>query len=114
MRPLCKSCGKNLAAVNCYHNNKIYYRSRCESCIRRGKKLPAKRARWQDAGYKRKPACDRCGFKAKHAAQLMVFHLDGNLNNCDVRNLKTICLNCAVEITKLDLPWRPGDIQPDH
>jgi hypothetical protein len=44
----------------------------------------------------------------------MVFHLDGNLNNCDVRNLKTICLNCAVEITKLDLPWRPGDITPDH
>jgi len=114
MRPLCKSCGKNLAAVNGYHNNKLYYRSRCESCIRRGKKLPVKRARWQDAGYKRKPACDRCGFKARHAAQLMVFHLDGNLNNCDVRNLKTICLNCAVEITKLDLPWRPGDITPDH
>ena len=40
--------------------------------------------------------------------------LDGNLNNNNLRNLKTVCLNCTVEITKADLTWRPGDLEPDH
>jgi hypothetical protein len=44
----------------------------------------------------------------------MVFHIDGDLNNVDLRNLKTVCLNCAVEVTRLDLTWRPGDVEPDH
>jgi hypothetical protein len=25
-----------------------------------------------------------------------------------------VCLNCTVEITKADLTWRPGDLEPDH
>lgn len=114
MRPLCKVCNKSLAAVNGWHNGKIYYRSRCNACIRKQKKLPAVKPRWQLAGYKKKTTCDRCGFKARTTAQLMVYHLDGNLNNCDFRNLKTICMNCSVEITRSDLPWKPGDLAPDH
>lgn len=113
MRPLCKACGKHPAAINCYQRDKIYYRSRCAACIRRGKRLPVARPRWQRAGYIKKSACDRCGFVARHAAQLMIYHVDGNLNNCDFRNLKTICLNCAVEIVRLDLPWKLGDLEPD-
>lgn len=58
--------------------------------------------------------CDRCGFKARYSAQVMVYHIDGNLNNTELRNLKTICLNCSAEVIQLSLPWRPGDIQPDH
>ena len=42
-----------------------------------------------------------------------MFHVDGNLANSNLRNLKTICLNCAVDIKRADLPWRPGDLQPD-
>lgn len=114
MRPLCKACGKNFAAVNGYHNDKKYYRSRCTTCIRRGKALPALAPRWKTSGYKKKTKCDRCGFKSRISAQLMVFHIDGDLNNVDLRNLKTVCLNCAVEVTRLDLPWRPGDLEPDH
>ena len=114
MRPLCRACNKNFAAINGYHNDKIYYRSRCNSCIRRGKRLPKQVARWEQAGYKKKPTCDRCGFRARHASQLLVFHVNGNLNDCDVRNLKTVCLNCAVEITRLDLPWRRGDLEEDR
>jgi hypothetical protein len=39
--------------------------------------------------------------------------VDGNLNNNATRNLKTVCQNCAVEISKVDLPWRHGDLEPD-
>ena len=114
MRPLCEVCKKNFSAVNGYHNNKIYYRKRCNTCIRRGKKLTPQKPRWQLAGYKKKAACDRCGFKARHPSQLLVYHVDGNLNNSELRNLKTICLNCIAEINRLDLPWKPGDLEPDH
>lgn len=114
MRPLCNVCNKNFSAVNGYHNNKIYYRTKCNACIRRGKKLKPQKPRWQLTGYKKKPACDRCGFKARHPSQLLVYHVNGDLNNCELRNLKTICLNCIAEIARLDLPWRPGDLELDH
>ena len=69
--------------------------------------------RWQTSGYKKKPACDRCGFRARYSAQLLVYHVDGNLHNTDVRNLKTVCLNCVEEIKRSDLPWQRGDLEPD-
>ena len=114
MRPLCKVCGKNAAAINGYHYDKIYYRTRCNACIRKKRKLKPLVPRWQSEGYKKKAACDRCGFKAKHHSQLLVYHIDGNLNNSDLRNLKTVCLNCAQLITRQDLPWRAGDLEPDY
>jgi hypothetical protein len=43
----------------------------------------------------------------------LVYHMDGNLNNNTLRNLKTVCQNCVIEIAKSDLPWRPGDLEPD-
>jgi hypothetical protein len=43
----------------------------------------------------------------------LVLHVDGNLNNADVRNLKTVCLNCVEEIKRSDLPWKKGDLEPD-
>ena len=69
--------------------------------------------RWQTAGYKKKAACDRCGFVARHHTQLTVYHVNGDLNDCDALNLKTICLNCISEIVRLELPWRQGDLQAD-
>jgi hypothetical protein len=65
------------------------------------------------SGYKKKTTCDRCGFRAKYAAQLMVFHVDGNLNNSQLRNLRTVCQNCVIEINRSDLVWHPGDLEPD-
>ena len=50
------------------------------------------------------PTCDKCGFRAKYPAQLLVYHLDGNLNNNAGYNLRTVCLNCVVEVQKQDLP----------
>ena len=113
MRPLCEVCNTRPRAVAYHKYDRIYYRSRCSACISkaRGKKKPT--PRWQLSGYKKKPACDRCGFRARYSAQLLVYHVDGNLHNTDVRNLKTVCLNCVEEIKRSDLPWQRGDLEPD-
>ena len=114
MRPLCKVCGKNAAAINQHHGDKIYYRSRCNACIRRGRRPKRHRPRWESAGYRKKATCDKCGFRARHPSQLVVYHVNGDLNDSELRNLKTICLNCAAMVTRQDLPWRAGDLEPDQ
>ena len=62
---------------------------------------------------KKKPACDRCGFRARLASQLLVYHIDGDLNNATVRNLRTVCRNCVEEIARTEITWRAGDLEPD-
>lgn len=113
MRPICPACNQRACAINCYRGDRVHYRSRCDYCIRRGRGIKPPEARWKKAGYKKKNSCDRCGFRAKHATQLIVMHIDGNLNNTALRNLKTVCLNCVAELKRLDLPWRQGDLEPD-
>lgn len=113
MRPICLACNQRPRAVAYHTNTRTQYRSRCEYCIKRQKKLPVPRARWQVAGYKKKTNCDRCGFRAIYASQLLVYHVDGNLNNNNLRNLKTVCQNCVVDINKTGLTWKPGDLEPD-
>ena len=112
-RPICPACNQRPRAINCYKDNKPYYRSRCDTCIRKNKKIKPAIARWQSAGYKKKTVCDRCNFRSRYSAQLLVYHVDGNLHNTNVKNLKTICLNCTIEVNRADLPWRPGDLEPD-
>lgn len=112
-RPLCPACNQRLCAVNYYKNNQTHYRSRCGYCISRKRQIKTPEPRWKIAGYKKKTTCDRCGFKSKYNGQLLVYHIDGNLHNSNFRNLKTICLNCEVEIRRANLPWRPGDLEPD-
>ena len=113
-RPVCQACGQRFCAVNYIREDVTHYRSRCEHCVRRGRGIRPPEPRWRSLGYKKKLACDRCGFRARYSAQLMVFHVDGNLNNSSLRNLKTVCLNCVEEIKRLDRPWSPGDLEPDH
>ena len=112
-RPVCPSCNQRHCAINYYRDSQPHYRSQCSNCISRKRKIKPAVPRWQSAGYKKKTTCDRCGFKSKYASQLLVLHVDGNLHNSNIRNLKTICLNCIAEIKKLDLPWQPGDLEPD-
>ena len=113
LRPICKSCGKNHCAVNYIREGITHYRSGCDECGRKKKKLKPRKANWTKSGYKKKATCDRCGFKSKYSAQTSVYHVDGNLHNTGVNNLKTVCLNCTVEIKKSDLSWQPGDLVPD-
>jgi len=112
-RPICNACNRRLVAINYIKENKTHYRTRCDSCIRQKRKIRPKTPRWMKSGFKKKKSCDRCGFYAKSGAQILVFHMDGDLNNCDLTNLRNVCLNCSVEITKLELPWRVGDLIED-
>lgn len=112
-RPLCPACNQRLCAVNYYRDGVPHYRRRCEYCIKKQRRIKPPVARWQSAGYKKKATCDRCGFKSKYSAQTLVYHVDGNQHNTAIPNLKTVCLNCTVELKKSDLPWQPGDLLPD-
>ena len=112
-RPLCPDCKQRFKAIAYHKYDRIYYRSKCSQCLKKAKKQRIPKMRWQLGGYKKKSTCDCCGFKSRYAAQSLVLHVDGNLNNSDLRNLKTVCLNCVEEIKRSNLPWRPGDLEPD-
>lgn len=114
MRPTCLLCHQNPVAINYTSNGKIRYRKVCNSCSRKGKKLKPVPPSWFKSGYRKKPGCEKCGYRAKFPEkQLTVFHLDGNLRNTDSINLKTVCLNCRVEVSASKLPWRESPIIPD-
>jgi len=113
MRPICQACNQRPLAINYQRNDSVHYRSRCDVCAKKGKKIKVPEPRWKSAGYKKKPACDRCGFRARYASQLLVHHCDGNLHNTGTANLRTICLNCVEEVKRLDVPWVNGDLTPD-
>ena len=85
----------------------------CDNCIRKGRRQKPVTPRWSKQGYKKKMACDRCNFRAKSTKQMLVYHVDGNMNNCNLSNLRTVCLNCSVEVMRLDLPWKVGDLTED-
>ena len=110
-RPLCM-CGYRPAAINYIKNNKTYYRKKCEACLKYG--LGYGIPKWYRDGYRQKLICDKCGFKGKHDEQFNVFHIDGNLNNSETRNLKSICQNCSVTLQFKDSIWQRGDLEPDN
>ena len=114
IRPICQDCKQRPRAIAYHKYERIYYRSKCSFCLKKSKKLKLPTSKWQTAGYKKKPTCDRCGFKSKYSAQLLVYHTDGDMNNVAVRNLKTICQNCVIEVARSNLPWRAGDLEPDR
>ena len=110
-RPIC-GCGLRPSAVNYKKNGRTYYRSMCEICLRYGgvaKGFP----KWYQDGYRMKLVCDKCGFKSKFKEQFNVFHVDGNLNNSRIANLKTVCANCQRVLHKDGSRWRQGDLTPD-
>ena len=113
MRPICQACNQRSCAVNYIREDVTHYRSRCETCQRKDRGIKSREPRWKSAGYKKKPACDKCGFRARLASQLLVYHIDGDLNNVTLRNLRTVCRNCVEEIAKTEVTWRAGDLEPD-
>lgn len=110
-RPLCL-CGLRPAAINYKKAGRIYYRKKCETCIRYGgvaKGFP----KWYQDGYRLKLSCDKCGFKSRYYEQFSVYHVDGNLNNTRSSNLKSVCANCQRILHKEGYDWRQGDLLPD-
>ena len=112
IRKVCPACNQRPVAINYIKEDITHYRSVCDVCARAGrkdKKIPA----WYKSGYRKKPSCEKCGFKFKFAEQSGVFYVDGNLKNNNHFNLKTVCLNCVQEVHKSRLPWKPAPLVPD-
>jgi len=110
MRRLCRSCQKRPVAINYYKGDKPFYRSKCDHCARGFNKC---KPLWETSGYKKKSACEKCGFQSKHYEQFDVYHVDGDLQNCKYANLKTVCANCQRILFKEGVKWRQGDLVPD-
>jgi len=104
-RKLCPNCHQRPVAINYRKELVTHYRSRCDVCTRKSKKVQIAKPAWHLSGYTKKTMCEKCGFKSKHPEQLGVFYLDGNLKNNNWLNLKTICLNCQQEVYKSRLKW---------
>lgn len=110
-RKICPSCKKKLVAINYYKNGKVHYRDRCDPCTRANKQhLPPT---WIKSGYKKKEACEKCRFRFKFPEQAFVYHIDGNVENADWLNLKTICANCQIELAHSKLKWKPSSLVAD-
>lgn len=112
-RPICKTCNKNFCAINYKRDEIIHYRSGCDECGRKKKKLGPRVPSWQKAGYKRKTTCDSCGFHSIYPSQTVVYHIDGDLKNVKFNNLRTICLNCVEVVKRKEVTWRRGDLTVD-
>lgn len=113
-RPICAVCNMNPAAINYLKEDQYHYRKLCDSCIRKGKKLKPVPPAWFKSGYRKKNICEKCGYRGKFPdKQMTVYYIDGNLKNNSILNLKTVCLNCRVEIAISKLPWKESPITPD-
>ena len=113
-RPLCNTCKSKPRAYGYKKGTKIYWRSQCDTCIRKRKNLKTNGpARWFQSGYRKKTRCELCGFKAINEQQMDAFHVDGNRNNISIYNLKTICSNCQRLKSTQELGWSIGDLEVD-
>lgn len=113
MRPICKHCNKNVCAVNYKRDGITHYRSMCDECGRKKAKKKPQKPMWQKSGYKKKATCDICGFKSLYPTQMTVFHVDGSLENIELTNLRTICLNCVEVVKRKEIKWKRGDLEVD-
>jgi hypothetical protein len=114
LRPICKLCNKNYRAVNYHRDGIVHYRSVCDDCGRKKKKLKSRRSLWTKGGYQKKANCDLCGFHSVMPTQITVFHIDGNLENIAISNLRSVCLNCIEIIKKKNVNWKRGDLEIDY
>jgi len=113
-RPLCTQCKAKPRAYAYRKGTKIYWRRYCDTCIRKNKKLKVGGITpLQRSGYRKKSGCELCGFKAREALQLDVLFVDGNKNNTNTTNLKTVCANCQRLASVKQLRWTVGDLEVD-
>jgi hypothetical protein len=113
-RPICPKCNKDFCAINYLKNGVYHYRSICNEC---GKKKPRKKPRtynWQKSGYKKKATCDLCGFRSVYPSQILVYHINGDLTDINLSNLRSICLNCVEVVKRKEVTWKRGDLQVDY
>jgi len=114
LRPMCSRCNKEPCAINYIRKGKTHYRKICDSCGKQKTNKKPKIHTWERAGYRKKIACDLCGFKVVYPSQTMVFHIDGDLTNVSFNNLRTICLNCVEVVKRKEVNWKRGDLVVDR
>ncbi len=91
---LCFICKKNpVAQAGKTKTGKQRFKHRCTECIARSRAIRLNYNRLAVLKHK-KSACEDCGFVAKHPCQLDVDHIDGNRENADPSNFRTLCANC--------------------
>ena len=113
IRPLCQECNSKPAAYNYRRGDKVYYRKKCDSCIRKSNSNTISTPAWQRSGYVKHRSCEMCGFVAQHPYQLDVHYVDGNMSNNNGSNLKTVCANCNRLLHIKKQGWRQGDLVAD-
>lgn len=114
MRPICETCNKHPRSINYIKDGAYHYRSQCDPCRREKAKSHPRKPNWTNSGYKKKSTCDLCGFKCVYQTQIVVYHIDGNLENISFSNLRSICLNCIEVVKKTKVTWRRGDLRVDY
>jgi len=107
-RPICITCNAP-AAINYKRKGKTYYRRFCDSCLRQNKKPSA----FKVHGYQKQSTCDHCGYQSKYPDSFLIYYLDGNKSNTRMSNLKTICQNCKVVLSRTGWSKIAGDLTPD-
>ena len=113
-RPLCVKCKEKPRAYAYKKGKKIYWRKQCDTCIRKAKNLKIGGVTpLQRSGYVKKKRCELCSFKAIERIQLDVIFIDGNKNNVNEVNLKTVCANCQRLASVRKLRWKVGDLEAD-
>ena len=45
---------------------------------------------------------------------MTVYHIDGQPQNVDFKNLRTICLNCIEVVKRKEVVWVRGDLTVDY
>ena len=113
IRPMCSRCNKEPCAINYIRKEKTHYRKICDSCGKQKINKKPKTHLWEKAGYKKKLVCECCGFKAAYPTQILVFHIDGDLTNVSLTNLRSICLNCVEVVKRKEITWKRGDLLVD-
>lgn len=110
-RPVCLSCYQRPAAVNYHGKNKVYYRNRCDQCLRRHRPVNDPTPAHVRSGYRMRDRCELCNFKSRVPDQIRVWYVNGNPKDGNWHNLKSICANCQIELVKKKLAWI--DVRPD-
>lgn len=112
-RPVCTVCKLRPCAVNYHKEQTVYYRKRCELCLKKQNEKRLSKPLWQQSGYKKKHKCERCGFHSKVSQIFSVFTVDGNLRNTSPINLRTVCANCQILISVSGESWKNADLTSD-